>query len=42
MLATAIARVRTAERAIMAPGNPGGVVADAAIVALAQAIARRN
>jgi DNA polymerase-3 subunit delta len=26
----------------MAPGNPGGVVADAAIVALAQAIARRN
>jgi len=42
MLATAIARVRTAERAIMAPCNPGGVVADAAIVALAQAIARRN
>jgi DNA polymerase-3 subunit delta len=42
MLATAIQRVRTAERAIMASGNAGGVVAEAAVVALAQAIARRN
>ncbi|MES3084478.1 DNA polymerase III subunit delta [Sphingomonas faeni] len=42
MLATAIQRVRTAERAIMASGNAGGVVAEAAVVALSQAIARRN
>ncbi len=42
MLATAIARVRAAERAIMASGNAGGVVAEAAVVALSQAIARRN
>lgn len=42
MLATAIQRVRTAERAIMASGNAGGVVAETAVVALSQAIARRN
>lgn len=42
MLATAILRVRTAERAVMASGNAGGVVAEGAVMGLAQAIARRN
>lgn len=42
MLATAIARVRAAERAVMASGNAGTVIAETAVTALAQAIARRN
>lgn len=42
MLATAIARVRAAERAVMASGNAGTVLAETAVTALAQAIARRG
>jgi DNA polymerase-3 subunit delta len=42
MLASAITRVRAAERAVMASGNAGSVLAEAAVTALAQAIARRN
>lgn len=42
MLATALHRVRAAERAVMASGNAGGVLAETAVVTLAQAIARRS
>ncbi|MEG3163745.1 DNA polymerase III subunit delta [Sphingomonas sp. PB2P19] len=42
MLASAITRVRAAERAVMASGNAGTVLAEAAVTTLAQAIARRN
>lgn len=42
MLATGIARVRAAERAVMASGNAGTVVAEMAVTNLAQAMARRG
>lgn len=42
MLADALARVRVAERAVMAPANAGGVLAEAAVLHLARAVARRN
>lgn len=42
MLADALARVRRAERAVMAPGNAGGVLADDAVLGLARALARRR
>ena len=38
----AIKRVRQAERAIMAPQNPGNVVADAAVIVLARMAARQR
>ncbi len=42
MIAAAIARVRAAERSVMAPGNAGGVLAESAVTTIAQGIARRN
>lgn len=42
MLASALDRVRAAERAVMAPGNAGGVLADEAMLGLARALARRG
>ncbi len=42
MIAAAIARVRAAERAVMAPGNAGSVLAEASVTTIAQGIARRN
>lgn len=42
MLAEAIARTRAAERAIMATGNAGGVLADAAALTIARAAAARR
>jgi DNA polymerase-3 subunit delta len=42
MLATAIARLRTAERAVMSPNNAGPVLADEATLTLTRAIARRG
>ena len=41
-LAEAVERIRRAERAIMAPSNPGNVIADAAITAVARMAARRR
>ncbi|RZM12374.1 MAG: DNA polymerase III subunit delta [Sphingomonas sp.] len=42
MLAEALARVRGAERAVMAPGNAGSVVAEEPILSLARAVGRRG
>jgi DNA polymerase-3 subunit delta len=42
MIAAAIARVRAAERAVMASGNAGSVLAEASVTTIAQGIARRN
>ncbi|GGB38824.1 DNA polymerase III subunit delta [Sphingomonas metalli] len=42
MLADALARIRGAERAIMASGNAGPVLAEQATLALARALARRG
>jgi DNA polymerase-3 subunit delta len=42
MLAAALSRVRKAERAIMAPGNAGSVLAESAIVGLARDVGRRR
>jgi len=42
MLADALARIRRAERAVMAPGNAGGVLAGDAALSLARALARRR
>jgi DNA polymerase-3 subunit delta len=42
MLARGVAQVRAAERATMATGNAGTVLADAAALAIAQAISRRR
>jgi DNA polymerase III subunit delta len=42
MLAVALDRVRAAERAVMAPDNPGAVVAADAMTALARRVARRG
>lgn len=42
MLTTALDRVRAAERAVMAPGNAGGVLAEEAVLGLARAVARRG
>ena len=42
MLATAIDRVRAAERAVMAPGTPGDIVAAHAVLDIARAAARRR
>ena len=42
MLAEALDRIRHAERAVMAPGNAGGVLADQAALHLTRAIARRG
>lgn len=42
MLARAIARVREAERAVMAPGNPGTIAAETMIMRIAQGIERRR
>ena len=42
MLAEALARVRAAERAVMAPGNAGGVLAEEPVLTLARALARRG
>jgi DNA polymerase-3 subunit delta len=42
MLASALDRVRAAERAVMAPGNAGGVLADEGVMTLARALARRG
>ncbi|MBJ6122430.1 DNA polymerase III subunit delta [Sphingomonas mollis] len=42
MLSTALARTRAAERAVMSPGNAGGVLADEAVLQLARALARRG
>lgn len=42
MLARAVAQVRAAERATMTSGNAGTVVADAAVLTIAQAIAGRR
>ena len=40
--AAAIARLRAAERAVMAPGNAGPVLADEAVLTLTKALARRG
>jgi DNA polymerase-3 subunit delta len=42
MLAEALARVRAAERAVMAPGNAGSIMAEEPILALARAVGRRG
>ncbi|HEX8556457.1 MAG TPA: DNA polymerase III subunit delta [Sphingomonas sp.] len=42
MLAAALDRVRQAERATMAPGNAGPVLAAAAVTAIARGVARRG
>lgn len=42
MIAAAIARVRAAERAVMASGNAGAVLAEATVTTIAQGIARKN
>jgi DNA polymerase-3 subunit delta len=42
MLAAAITRLRAAERAVMAPGNAGPVLADEAVLTLTKALARRG
>ncbi|HEX8485150.1 DNA polymerase III subunit delta [Sphingomonas sp.] len=42
MLAGALARVRTAERAVMTPGNAGSILADAAMLTLARDVERRG
>ena len=42
MLAAAIVRLRAAERAVMAPGNAGPVLADEAVLTLTKALARRG
>ena len=42
MLAEALARVRAAERAVMAPGNAGGVVAEEPVLTLTRRVARRG
>lgn len=42
MLARALVRIRTAERAVMAPGNAGAVLAEAEATVIAQGIARRG
>lgn len=42
MLTGALDRVRAAERAIMAPGNAGTVLADAAMLSLTREVARRG
>lgn len=42
MLAEAFARVRAAERAVMAPGNAGGVLAEEPVLTLARRVARRG
>ncbi|HEU0066995.1 MAG TPA: DNA polymerase III subunit delta [Sphingomonas sp.] len=42
MLASAIERVRVAERAVMASGNAGGVLADVAVLSLTREVERRG
>lgn len=42
MIARALVRVRTAERAIMAPANAGGVLAEDAVLHMARALASRG
>ncbi|WP_047866926.1 DNA polymerase III subunit delta [Sphingomonas paucimobilis] len=42
MLARALTRIRAAERAVMAPGNAGAVLAEAEATIIAQGIARRG
>ena len=42
MLAEALARVRAAERAVMAPGNAGSMVAEEPVLALTRAVGRRG
>ncbi|KQM62483.1 DNA polymerase III subunit delta [Sphingomonas sp. Leaf17] len=42
MLAKAIAQVREAERAVMAPGNPGPIAAETVVTRIAQGIERRR
>ncbi|MET4897318.1 DNA polymerase III subunit delta [Sphingomonadaceae bacterium jetA1] len=42
MLARALARIRAAERAVMAPGNAGAVLAESEVTVIAQGIARRS
>lgn len=42
MLAAALARIRIAERAVMAPANAGTVLADAAALSLARRVERRG
>lgn len=42
MLDQALARLRAAERAILAPSNAGGVIADWAALALARAVGKRG
>ena len=42
MLATALAQIRTAERAVMASANAGTVLAEAAALTLARRVERRG
>jgi DNA polymerase-3 subunit delta len=42
MLVTALDRVRAAERAVMAPANAGGILADESVLNLTRALARRG
>ena len=42
MIAAGIARVRAAERSVMATGNAGNVLAESTVTTIAQGIARRN
>jgi DNA polymerase-3 subunit delta len=42
MLAEAIDRVRAAERAVMAPGNAGSILAEEPVLTLTRQLARRN
>ncbi|WP_112383896.1 DNA polymerase III subunit delta [Sphingomonas carotinifaciens] len=42
MLSRALARIRAAERAVVAPGNAGSVLAEAEATVIAQGIARRG
>ena len=42
MLTGALDRIRAAERAVMAPGNPGAVLADVAALALVRDVARKG
>ena len=42
MLAEALDRVRAAERAVVAPGNAGTVLAESPVLTLARAVERRG
>ncbi|KAK0329015.1 hypothetical protein LTR94_038475, partial [Friedmanniomyces endolithicus] len=42
MLARALARIRAAERGVMAPSNAGAVLAESEATIIAQGIARRG